>query len=147
MVQKYSIENTAVITDGNEFDEQQCDAPKIEVVDSDSLNRLFSDIDSWDWNVFEYAKAVNNPLYYLTRFIFERENLFNQLNIPEKEFNRFIGLIEKGYHDLPFHNKIHATDVLHGMNYLVKNPKIKSMCSTVDIMCCYVAAIIHGKYK
>jgi len=143
IVQKYSIENTAVITDGNEFDEQQCDAPKIEVVDQDTLNKLFSDIDSWDWNVFNYAKAVNNPLYYLTRFIFERENLFNQLNIPEKEFNRFIGLIEKGYHDLPFHNKIHATDVLHAMNYLVKNPKIKSICSTVDIMCCYIAAIIH----
>jgi len=143
IVQKYSIENTAVITDGNEFDEQQCDTPKIEVVDSESLNKLFSDIDSWDWNVFDYAKVVKNPLYYLTRHMFERENLFSELNIPEKEFNRFIGLIEKGYHDLPFHNKIHATDVLHGMNYLVKNPRIKAMCSTVDIMCCYISAIIH----
>jgi len=141
MVQKYSIENTAVI-DGSEFDDQ-CDAPKIEVVDSDSLNKLFSNIESWDWNIFNYTKNVNNPLYYLTRFFFERENLFSLLNIPEKEFNRFIGLIEKGYHDLPFHNKIHATDVLHAMNYLIKNSKIMSMCDTIDVMCCYIAAIIH----
>jgi len=141
IVEKYSIENTAVI-DGNEFNDQ-CDTPKIEVVDSEILNKYFSDIESWDWNIFEYAKAVNNPLYYLTRYFFEKENLFNLLNIPEKEFNRFIGLIEKGYHDLPFHNKIHATDVLHAMSYLTKNPKIKSMCNTIDIMCCYIAAIIH----
>jgi hypothetical protein len=142
MVQKYSIENTAVITDLND-DDHHNDIPKVDVVDNETLNKLFNNIDSWDWNVFEYAKVVNNPLYYLTRYMFERENLFSELNIPEKEFNRFIYLIEKGYHDLPFHNKIHATDVLHGMNYLVKNPKIKSMCSTVDIMCCYIAAIIH----
>ncbi len=144
-IQKYSIENTAVI-EGNELDEHY-DAPKIEVVNSDTLNKLFCDIDSWDWNVFNYANVVKNPLYYLTRFFFERENLFKQLNIPEKEFNRFIGLIEKGYHDLPFHNKIHATDVLHAMNYLIMNPKIKNMCNTIDVMCCYIAAIIHGKQK
>ncbi|ORX59888.1 HD-domain/PDEase-like protein [Piromyces finnis] len=141
MVEKYSIENTAVI-DGNEFKDQY-DAPKISVVDSEILNKLFSNIESWDWDIFEYAKNVNNSLYYLTRFIFEKENLFNQLNIPQKEFNRFIGLIEKGYHDLPFHNKVHATDVLHAMSYLLKNPRIMSMCNTIDIMCCYIAAIIH----
>jgi hypothetical protein len=41
MVQKYSIENTAVITDLND-DDHHNDIPKVDVVDNETLNKLFN---------------------------------------------------------------------------------------------------------
>ncbi|KAJ1339335.1 hypothetical protein BSLG_006036 [Batrachochytrium salamandrivorans] len=55
-------------------------------------------------------------------------------SVPRDKFRSFIRTIERGYHeDLPYHNAIHATDVLHCMSFLANDEKIKQITSDVEV--------------
>ncbi|KAK7108310.1 hypothetical protein V1264_016065 [Littorina saxatilis] len=42
--------------------------------------------------------------------------------IPVVEFINYFHALELGYRDKPYHNRVHATDVLHGVYYLTTRP-------------------------
>ena len=50
--------------------------------------------------------------------IFEKVGLFKSFNIPVNQFMNYFMALESGYNDLPYHNRIHAADVLHACYYL-----------------------------
>lgn len=50
--------------------------------------------------------------------IFEKVGLFKSFNIPVNQFMNYFMALENGYNDLPYHNRIHAADVLHACYYL-----------------------------
>ncbi|CAG08714.1 unnamed protein product, partial [Tetraodon nigroviridis] len=50
--------------------------------------------------------------------LFEDTGLFETFKIPVKEFMNYFHALENGYRDIPYHNRIHATDVLHAVWYL-----------------------------
>ncbi|KAI9358881.1 hypothetical protein DFJ73DRAFT_640136, partial [Zopfochytrium polystomum] len=52
--------------------------------------------------------------------------------------------IESGYQShLPFHNCLHAADVLHCINYLVHKPSIRPIFGDLELLAIYIAAAIH----
>ncbi|KAJ1557520.1 cAMP-specific 3',5'-cyclic phosphodiesterase 4C, partial [Cladochytrium tenue] len=70
--------------------------------------------------------------------------LLGRLNINVDKFISGMATIESGYRaDLPYHNSIHAADVLHCMNYLVNKPAMRCLFSDLEIFAIYVAAMIH----
>lgn len=48
--------------------------------------------------------------------IFHDTGLFESFKIPEKQFLAFLHALESGYRDKPYHNRMHAADVLHGVS-------------------------------
>uniref|UniRef100_A0A8C8DML3 Phosphodiesterase n=1 Tax=Oryzias sinensis TaxID=183150 RepID=A0A8C8DML3_9TELE len=50
--------------------------------------------------------------------LFEDTGLFETFKIPVKEFMNYFHALESGYRDIPYHNRVHATDVLHAVWYL-----------------------------
>ncbi|CAM9176212.1 unnamed protein product, partial [Lampetra fluviatilis] len=54
--------------------------------------------------------------------LFEDTGLFEIFKIPVAEFTRFFHALESGYHDVAYHNRVHAADVLHGVWYLATQP-------------------------
>lgn len=51
------------------------------------------------------------------RILFDT-GLVEAFHIPEKELICYLHALECGYRDIPYHNKMHAADVLHGVYYL-----------------------------
>lgn len=51
------------------------------------------------------------------RILFDT-GLVEAFHIPEKELLCYLHALECGYRDIPYHNKMHAADVLHGVFYL-----------------------------
>eukprot|EP00842_Homolaphlyctis_polyrhiza_P004631 jgi/Hompol1/5169/HPOL_004197-RA len=105
---------------------------------------LSSSID-YNWNLFEFATATqNNTLMVLSSHLFASANLFDFYSIPIDKFRNFVRKIASGYHaDLPYHNAVHATDVLHCMSFLANNEKIKQVHNEVELFSMYIAAMIH----
>ncbi|KAH9264150.1 hypothetical protein BASA83_012408 [Batrachochytrium salamandrivorans] len=99
----------------------------------------------YNWPIFEVTQATyQHPLSVLAQHLFTTGNLFEAFSVPRDKFRSFIRTIEKGYHDdLPYHNSIHAADVLHCMSFLANDEKIKQVTSEVEVFSMYLAAIIH----
>ncbi|KAG9461156.1 hypothetical protein GDO78_017896, partial [Eleutherodactylus coqui] len=54
--------------------------------------------------------------------LFQDTSLFEIFKIPEREFRNFFRALESGYRDIPYHNRTHATDVLHAVWFLTTRP-------------------------
>ncbi|KAK7891089.1 hypothetical protein WMY93_023052 [Mugilogobius chulae] len=54
--------------------------------------------------------------------LFEDTGLFQTFKIPVQEFMNYFHALENGYRDIPYHNRVHATDVLHAVWYLTTQP-------------------------
>ncbi|KAJ3225012.1 cAMP-specific 3',5'-cyclic phosphodiesterase 4B [Clydaea vesicula] len=110
-----------------------------------SIVSILEKSDHWNWEIFDLFEASKGwPLFSLSHFLFSKQDLFRKFRIQKKPFMKFLTHIETGYHsDVPYHNSIHACDVLHGMNWL------KDRCSSIvtptdlELLAMYVAAIIH----
>ena len=101
-------------------------------------------IDHWNWDIFELNDFANGwPLFTLSNFLFTKSELFVKFKISRRHFLKFVNLVERGYKDIPYHNSIHATDVLHGVNWLKDRCSILICPSDMETMAIYFAAIIH----
>ncbi|XP_054706537.1 cGMP-inhibited 3',5'-cyclic phosphodiesterase 3A-like [Uloborus diversus] len=92
----------------------------LEVLDSDSLlNR----INEWDYPIFDLkAQAQDLILSQMCYKIFREVGLFEAFKIPIQEFLNYFHALESGYREKPYHNRMHAADVLHGVYYLTSQP-------------------------
>ncbi|KAI9189613.1 hypothetical protein H9P43_001046 [Blastocladiella emersonii ATCC 22665] len=99
----------------------------------------------YNFPVFEYADATTNqPLSCMLFQLFKRHNLFAAFAIPGNRFWSFAVTIENGYHsDLPYHNRLHAADVLHSISVFTQLPEISKVLGDVELMAIFVAAAIH----
>ncbi|XP_062350668.1 cGMP-inhibited 3',5'-cyclic phosphodiesterase 3B isoform X2 [Cinclus cinclus] len=69
----------------------------------------------------EMIDQTQNKLL-VTYTLFQDTGLFEIFKIPTQEFMNYFRALENGYRDIPYHNRIHATDVLHAVWYLTTRP-------------------------
>ncbi|VDN04604.1 unnamed protein product [Thelazia callipaeda] len=131
-------------------------------------DNVLARISEWDFPIFDFAeKHPNTTLSRITYAIFREVGLFQIFKIPPKKFFNFFHSLECGYWDIPYHNRIHAADVLHGCYYLTCHPvrallgtstnsadpffpflensplPISSSMSTLELMALFTAAAMH----
>ncbi|KAI9202247.1 catalytic domain of phosphodiesterase 4d [Polychytrium aggregatum] len=105
---------------------------------------LLEQIDIWNWEVFDFQDATGRPLFALGHYLFTKSELIREFHLPNDRLINFLSRIEQGYHaDVPYHNSTHATDVLHGANWLLTQCADKFEPTSLELMALYVAAIIH----
>lgn len=63
----------------------------------------------------------------VTYKVFLKTGLFEAFQIPMTKFLNFFFALESGYHEIPYHNSIHASDVLHGV-FFMTTAKIPGFC-------------------
>uniref|UniRef100_A0A0R3RKG2 PDEase domain-containing protein n=1 Tax=Elaeophora elaphi TaxID=1147741 RepID=A0A0R3RKG2_9BILA len=80
-------------------------------------------IAEWGFPIFHFAER--HPTTTLSRIaysIFRGHGLFQIFKLSPNKFFNFFHSLECGYWDIPYHNRIHAADVLHGCYYLTCHP-------------------------
>uniref|UniRef100_A0A0N4ZB52 Phosphodiesterase n=1 Tax=Parastrongyloides trichosuri TaxID=131310 RepID=A0A0N4ZB52_PARTI len=86
-------------------------------------DNALDNLHEWAFPIFNYAFSY--PERILSRMayrIFDNCNLFNIFRIDRKKFFHYFCALESGYWDIPYHNRIHAADVLHACYYLTVHP-------------------------
>lgn len=110
---------------GNEGDADRVEGGGLYVGDTlflpDEIVRdpLLGRIAEWDYPVFDLNRL--NPDTILSKMcyrVFLEVGLFDAFKIPEPEFLHYFHALESGYREKPYHNRMHAADVLHGVYYL-----------------------------
>ncbi|XP_062402471.1 cGMP-inhibited 3',5'-cyclic phosphodiesterase 3A-like [Sardina pilchardus] len=92
----------------------------------EGLESLMSQINNWNFPIFSTVEKTQGRsgriLSQISYRLFEDTGLFEIFKIPVPEFMNYFHALESGYRDIPYHNRIHATDVLHAVWYLTTQP-------------------------
>uniref|UniRef100_A0AAY4D418 Phosphodiesterase n=2 Tax=Denticeps clupeoides TaxID=299321 RepID=A0AAY4D418_9TELE len=92
----------------------------------EGLEPLMSQINNWNFPIFSLVEQAEGKcgriLSQVSYRLFEDTGLFETFKIPVREFMNYFHALENGYRDIPYHNRIHATDVLHAVWYLTTQP-------------------------
>ncbi|XP_009903472.2 cGMP-inhibited 3',5'-cyclic phosphodiesterase 3B [Dryobates pubescens] len=93
------------------------------LLDHDSL---MEKMNNWNFQIFDLVQEMGDQsgriLSQVTYTLFQDTGLFEIFKIPTQEFMNYFRALESGYRDIPYHNRIHATDVLHAVWYLTTRP-------------------------
>jgi cGMP-inhibited 3',5'-cyclic phosphodiesterase A len=95
---------------------------KPEDLDSNELLNI-SRLTEWDYPIFDLAAIAQTTILSKVAYrLFNEVGLFDTFRIPVPEFLNFFHELELGYREKPYHNRVHATDVLHGVYYFTTQP-------------------------
>jgi len=79
---------------------------------------MLQSLTSWNFPMFELAYRTDAVLSQIAFKIFRNMGIFETFKLGQHEFVNFMMALEQGYRKIPYHNRIHAADVLHGCWYL-----------------------------
>uniref|UniRef100_U3FBT9 Phosphodiesterase n=1 Tax=Micrurus fulvius TaxID=8637 RepID=U3FBT9_MICFL len=89
-------------------------------------NSLMEEMNSWNFQIFDLVQKMGDKsrriLSQVAFTLFQDTGLFEIFKIPTEHFMNYFQALENGYRDIPYHNRIHATDVLHAVWYLTTRP-------------------------
>ena len=110
-----------------------------------------SEFDDIHFNIFTYANKTGreNVLHNLSHTIFTLYSLFTNNTFTHEHYLNFITHIRLGYDtSLPYHNDLHACDVLQTANTFISNSSLISdlELTSLDIASLFLSCIIHN-YK
>ncbi|XP_018581725.2 cGMP-inhibited 3',5'-cyclic phosphodiesterase A [Scleropages formosus] len=92
----------------------------------EDLEPLMNQLNDWNFPIFSLVEKTHGKcgriLSQVSYRLFEDTGLFETFKIPKREFMNYFHALESGYRDIPYHNRIHATDVLHAVWYLTTQP-------------------------
>ncbi|KAF6333885.1 phosphodiesterase 3B [Rhinolophus ferrumequinum] len=105
----------------NSEQESSLDLMLIEDYDS-----LIEKMNNWNFQIFELVEKMGEKsgriLSQVMYALFQDTGLLEIFKIPTLQFMNYFRALENGYRDIPYHNRIHATDVLHAVWYLTTRP-------------------------
>ncbi|XP_062050889.1 cGMP-inhibited 3',5'-cyclic phosphodiesterase 3A isoform X1 [Lepus europaeus] len=91
-----------------------------------NLDSIMEQLNTWNFPIFDLVENIGRKcgriLSQVSYRLFEDMGLFEAFKIPVREFMNYFHALEIGYRDIPYHNRIHATDVLHAVWYLTTQP-------------------------
>jgi hypothetical protein len=121
---------------------------QVHAVLSDDEQRKFMNVmsllEAWNFDVFELEAVTNgHALLFAGMALFRRFDLLQSFNISEAKLKSFFSSVESGYRDNPYHNKVHAADVLQAVFYFLHHGGLTRNLSPVELLAALVAAAVH----
>uniref|UniRef100_H0X146 3',5'-cyclic-AMP phosphodiesterase n=1 Tax=Otolemur garnettii TaxID=30611 RepID=H0X146_OTOGA len=120
----------------------------LHLLDEDYLGQarhMLSKVGMWDFDIFLFDRLTNgNSLVTLLCHLFNSHGLIHHFNLDMVTLHRFLVMVQEDYHSQnPYHNAVHAADVTQAMHCYLKEPKLASFLTPLDIMLGLLAAAAH----
>ena len=111
------------------------------------MHAMLVGLGDWNFDIFGFHALVGQrTLSCICAYLFDELNIFEQFKVRRETFAAFITAIEDGYHtdvEVPFHNNIHAADVVLNTYFLLQTPALQSSFTPLDCFAAVVAAAVH----
>jgi hypothetical protein len=89
----------------------------------------------------EAGPSCPGPLVCLGAVLFADHALCDAFGIPEEALLAFLAAAQAAYLPMPYHNALHATDVLHGSNYILAAAGLQA--TPLEALALLLAAVVH----
>ncbi len=114
-------------------------------VDLKKINAELELASSPNFDCFRLHEVTEGrPLYHLGNFMLKKYKLYNEFKLNSQTIEMFLQRIESSYNRLPYHNSIHATDVLQSVEMiLLDNNEIAKHLTPLEIFSVCIASAVH----
>eukprot|EP01105_Mastigella_eilhardi_P002305 TRINITY_DN1282_c1_g1_i1.p1 TRINITY_DN1282_c1_g1~~TRINITY_DN1282_c1_g1_i1.p1 ORF type:complete len:790 (+),score=195.96 TRINITY_DN1282_c1_g1_i1:302-2371(+) len=111
----------------------------------DKIMALVPTFTGWDYDPYKANDAMGGHLLQaFISYFFVKAGLTTAYNIDITKLCRFAEAVEESYHsDNPFHNQVHAADVLQATYYLITRPSVTPLLAEDSVFVALVSAAIH----
>jgi hypothetical protein len=100
-----------------------------------------------DWNQFDIfaldSACEGRVLSTMVLHIFDRLNLYDVCKMNKSTLLNFIVQVEDGYNKVPYHNNVHAADVVHNVFWLLHSEQLRAGVMPLDVLAAILAAAVH----
>eukprot|EP01112_Ceratiomyxa_fruticulosa_P008300 TRINITY_DN214_c0_g1_i1.p1 TRINITY_DN214_c0_g1~~TRINITY_DN214_c0_g1_i1.p1 ORF type:complete len:745 (+),score=137.62 TRINITY_DN214_c0_g1_i1:217-2451(+) len=109
------------------------------------VQALLERVEEYDFNLFELSELTHGrPLFFTGYTLLTRNDILKKFSVDEGRLRRFLNVMESGYDNRnPYHNSIHASDVLQTLAYFIFKGGLAQYLTELDILAALIAAIIH----
>eukprot|EP00002_Diphylleia_rotans_P016194 TRINITY_DN3149_c0_g1_i3.p1 TRINITY_DN3149_c0_g1~~TRINITY_DN3149_c0_g1_i3.p1 ORF type:complete len:782 (+),score=144.11 TRINITY_DN3149_c0_g1_i3:43-2388(+) len=109
------------------------------------IDSIFDKRDPWNWDVFELNVITQGrALQIVAVHLFRKHKFVSKFKIDEEKMINFFAAIEGGYgKKIPYHNNMHAADVLLSVEHLLTSEPFKSHISDIELFGALLAACVH----
>eukprot|EP01119_Soliformovum_irregulare_P001704 TRINITY_DN1144_c0_g1_i3.p1 TRINITY_DN1144_c0_g1~~TRINITY_DN1144_c0_g1_i3.p1 ORF type:complete len:742 (-),score=223.09 TRINITY_DN1144_c0_g1_i3:206-2431(-) len=120
-------------------------APYIPIALSDPIVSLLETNCDWNFEIFKlYDLAKEKTMPILAMAIFRKHDLIERFDIDEQRFMNFFSALQRGYmSNNPYHNAIHACDVMQTVNYFLTKGGFGQVLEPVEILAALIAGAAH----
>ncbi|KAJ3374683.1 hypothetical protein GGF31_006580 [Allomyces arbusculus] len=99
---------------------------------------------TWDFDVFQFTDLTNgHPLLFMAYYAIKKFKLLDELHVEEITLLQYLDEIEVMYQDAPYHNHIHAADMLQAMWVFLQDDRLKAACSPLELLAVILSCTIH----
>jgi 3'5'-cyclic nucleotide phosphodiesterase len=99
-----------------------------------------------DWNfntLFISDCSGGTPIQVIGNYAIKRYGLDEIFEIPDSILTSFLQDLENKYEKNPYHNSIHAADVMCSMTYLIQISKLSGYISQLELLASIIASLAH----
>ncbi|KAA0189427.1 Phosphodiesterase, partial [Fasciolopsis buskii] len=109
------------------------------------FKRFTQHLDTWGIDIFEVDRLSDgHGLVTTTYRIFQKRDLMRIFSIDPATLVRYLVRVEQNYHaDVPYHNSLHATDVIQTSHFLLQAEPLEDVFSDLEILAVLFASVIH----
>ena len=110
---------------------------------------LMHSINDINFNIFNFKLELNlsneNLLYTISNHIFDTFSLFDDEIVNKEKFKPFTQAISSNYLNNPYHNAIHATDVLQTCFIILSKGNVidNNIFDNMDICSMFITCLMH----
>ncbi|EKX54147.1 hypothetical protein GUITHDRAFT_43702, partial [Guillardia theta CCMP2712] len=98
----------------------------------------------WGFSPFELAQASHmRPIQALGWHLLCRWNVLEELMIDEMTMRNWLAFVESKYNSNPYHNAIHASDILQTVHFMLQTCNLWSYLTQKQITALLLAALVH----
>lgn len=106
--------------------------------------RILAQSGSWEFDVWALNEQLGrNTMVSLVVHFVQKLGLDTRLCINMPNLERFLSKLQAGYKDVPFHNYVHACDVVHGTVFFITQEAVRSHISALDMYAMILGAAMH----
>merc|ERR1719361_1432683 len=110
------------------------------------VQHVLKGVDNWNFDTFGLNRASKGtPLRYVVYELLTRHGCLHKYKVPPSMLETMLGHVEAGYtqNENPYHNNMHACDVLQTTHYFISQTGLANWMSDLEIFTSLMAAIIH----
>ncbi|XP_032595165.1 calcium/calmodulin-dependent 3',5'-cyclic nucleotide phosphodiesterase 1 isoform X4 [Drosophila grimshawi] len=108
--------------------------------------KLLKNLDEWTFDVFALTEAASGQVIkYVAYDLLNRYGAMHKFKIAPGVLETFLHRVEEGYcrYRNPYHNNLHAVDVMHTMHYCLCNTGLMNWLTDLEIFASLLAALLH----
>jgi high affinity cAMP-specific and IBMX-insensitive 3',5'-cyclic phosphodiesterase 8 len=98
----------------------------------------------WSFNIFDYNDRTGSAFKDVCWNVIRTYEVDKTLKADPQTIWNWLDLVEKTYEpEVPYHNSIHAADVLQALAYFLNRKHLRGFFSSADVAALVIATIVH----